>query len=231
MLLKLTKFGIKYAERWFDDKEFCGLKRNLIVRNIQCQKPTRGLHFCKQTFKSVVIDLEQNEEDIFGNFRKKLRYELRQKKSQNLTFSMYRSVQNDEVRQVIDKYDRFAEERSIVKINLQRLNELEKCNNLYISQVINNKTKGMSSHFYLRASDHIRLLYSLNDIDKSIKTDQFLNKFLHWWDIKYFRRNATASIYDFGGVSENKNTANIDKFKRSFSSRYETSYKYWSILA
>jgi len=114
---------------------------------------------------------------------------------------------------------------------LQRLNELEKYNNLYISQVINNKTKGMSSHFYLRASDHIRLLYSLNDIDKSSKTDQFLNKFLHWWDIKYFRRNATASIYDFGGVSENKSTANIDKFKRSFSSKYETSYKYWSILA
>ena len=79
MVLNLTKFGIKYAERWFDDEELCGLKRNLIVRNIQCQKPAGGLYFCKQTFKSVVIDLEQNEEDIFDNFRKKLRYELRQK--------------------------------------------------------------------------------------------------------------------------------------------------------
>ena len=144
---------------------------------------------------------------------------------------MFKSIDHDEVQDVISKYNQFAKSKSIVRINLQRLEELFRYNNLFISKVENKETNGLSSHFYLRSGDRIRLLYSLNETDRSKRTDQFINKFLHWWDIKYFKQNATATIYDFGGVSGDKSTANIDNFKRSFSTNYETSYKYWSVFS
>ena len=60
------------------------------------------------------------------------------------------------------------------------------------------------------------------------KISGFLNRYLHWHDIQYFK-SKNFKIYDFGGLSlsqSNRKLQQIDKFKLSFGGTIIQEYNY-----
>ena len=81
----------------------------------------------------------------------------------------------------------------------------------------------MHSYIIDREDKRVRLLHSASDF-RSLSTSQEraiigrANRFLHYSDIIYFKNNGFF-IYDFGGISLDKNDAEqlkISEFKRGF---------------
>lgn len=179
-------------------------------------------------FQSPIISLEQTEDSILSNFRKKLRYDIR--KIENLdqvSSSIFYLSDLKEVDKFCEFFWKFSKIKNIPSCNREMIIRMAK--NIVVSWGSYNDSECVC-HMYLFDDERIRLLYSGMDVDGEDGSNNYasnINKFLHKNDILWAKSEG-FSIYDFGGVSlENDSLSGINDFKLGFSKTVEKTYNYY----
>ncbi len=223
LVIKRNKLFLKIAEVYFSTQHEVNIPDVDVVMYIQSLK-NRGN--CKE-FKTLHIDLSEDEGVLFSNFRKNARYEIKRAETKdNLNFFSTNNPTTQEINNFAFFYDKFAQAKRVSICNVSKLNALARTNALHISGVMDDQTRGLCYHAYINDGIRARLLYSashhLNEKDSSLRSlIGRANRHLHWVDMKSFKENG-ISIYDFGGLALNEvdiSLKGINDFKRSFGGR------------
>ena len=234
MLLNINYFFglIKLREVYFEilsnnDQFGSGVD---IVRFVQC---TATKDHIRENFLSTSISLELADREIFTNFKKGLRYDIRKEmeyvsRKDFVLHDPYKISSND-LNSLIENLNSFQVSRNLPRINKKKLKELTLQKKLAIS-FIKKYDEIINYHVYLfdEPMGKVRLLYSFNTKNVSVP----VNKVHTWFDIKAFQEMG-MSEYDFGGISSFDQPNGIDKFKLSFGGtrdNYHTSYQACSKL-
>lgn len=219
-------------EKWFENK----------INTLDCFKLVSYRQFPHLDKKCLVkikdfltlhINLIQKEDEIFKNFSKNVKYEVKRAKREGVNFSLF---EKNNIKEYLNYYNDFAKAKNLSQLSLNELNYY--WDYLIITQARDNQNNILSIHSYLvdktlgraRLFHSISLFRTINDIDKNLLGRA--NRFLHWQDIIYFKNN-NYKIYDMGGVAMDKNNAStvgIDKFKLGFSKNIVKEYNLVSPL-
>jgi hypothetical protein len=216
MLTYRNKF-IRILECW--DKEQPDSFNVDLVRLFQQPKPIDGT-FCRD-FYTILINLDQNEQDLFNRIKKDTRYDIRRGHRDCLVYELING--KDAFDEFCDFYDLFAERLKQPKIRRPWLRLLAESNSLRLSKISEERGQTLIWHGYHHSDSRVTLLYSaaLSPLDSTSGWRAKLgraNRFQHWQDFLRFKQER-ISLYDFGGWYEGKNDQKrlqINRFKEEF---------------
>lgn len=219
IVIQRKKFGLPFTECFFLDDARSSLEQSLIgiIFHVQLKKkPFFG--FFKKT-KTVLMDLSMNVDDIYKAFKPNLRNEInKSSKFDGFKFDWIDQPNEFELQEFKTNYDIFANKMNISRANNQVLANLKSKGALVLSRTVN-QDQVLCRHALVSDGYRLRLLYSCSNhrlVDGSQKNlISRANKSLHWFEIVTAKNNGFFE-YDFGGLSNNGKTQNIDRFKKSF---------------
>lgn len=216
--LKRKKFFLPINEYYFYDEKVDEVIDAGIL-NIFVQSKVQGNGFRSRITQTLLIDLRQDEEEIFAQIKKGYRYDIRQSGKDNIDLILNRSPSLKDIDDFFGFYNSFAEGIGIGSANRSKLIAAMRVGALILSEARTLAGKTLVSHALIHDHGRIRLLYSGSLYRETSKETRALigrcNKSLHWQEIKE-AKNMKFSFYDFGGISIDGSTSNIDKFKSSF---------------
>ena len=178
-------------------------------------------------FSTLVTPLSFTEEELMARIKTKVRWEIKQATKQGVSFHVKTQVSEKELGYYINVYNKFALKKNLEKISKASARAALKKQCLCIT-IAQHDHKPIVIHFYLlNKNERARLQLSFHDISLSEEMDKLrgnANRFLHWSDIIYFKKN-NFQVYDWGGVDLDGENF-IAKFKMSFGGDIEYSYDY-----
>jgi len=169
---------------------------------------------------SLQIDLNLDEERLFEQMRKNVRYEIRRSNKEGIIIKHFTSKEIS--KELLNRFEvtyneMYLDKRMAVKYN-RRLVEAYMDDNCIEFSVGFAQGIPMVFHSYIVDTEIARFFYSTSplrkqDVDRSLVSR--VNRYQHWSDICYFKRLA-YKIYDFGGISNPQMPNGIDNFKLGF---------------
>lgn len=224
--LKRKKFLLPINEYYFYDEKIDEVV-DAGVLNIFVQSKVQGNGFRSRTTQTLLIDLHQDEEEIFAQIKKGYRYDIRQSGKDNIDLILNRSPSLKDIDEFCKFYNSFAKGIEIASANRRKLIALMDSDALILSEARDSAGLALVSHALIYDNVRVRLLYSGSLHRETGKEMKALigrnNKALHWEEIKKFK-DLAFKYYDFGGVSTDGSTENIDKFKLAFGGRKTVEY-------
>ena len=224
--LKRKKFLLPIDEYYFFDEEVDEVL-DVGILNIFVQSKVQGNGFRSRTTQTLLIDLHQDEEEIFSQIKKGYRYDIRQSYKDDVDLILNHSPLLKDIDKFCKFYNFFAKDVGIGPANRSKLIALMESRALILSKVKGLAGETLVSHALIHDHDRVRLLYSGSLYRETSKEIKALigrsNKGLHWKEIKE-AKNMNFKIYDFGGISTDNSTVNIDKFKTSFGGNKAVEY-------
>lgn len=192
----------------------------------------KALFFFRRTSYTINLDLTRDEDQIFKDFKSNTRNEV--KKAINAQCSF---IDNIPIEKFVDFYNDFASKKNLQIIDGSACTKYGA--NIIITGVeVNNEILTMHAYFIDRQEKLVTLLYSASkrlgetcDSDL-LKLIGYSNRYLHYQDIIYFKRNG-CNLYDFGGVyigDKDKSQIGIANFKKSFGGNIVQKVDYMSFL-
>jgi lipid II:glycine glycyltransferase (peptidoglycan interpeptide bridge formation enzyme) len=188
-----------------------------FVQYSQCKSTADYYGFIKQKCFTKIIDLSRKQEDIFSNYKKNTKYEINRAKKHGIVFDIETNLE-----QFANFYNLFAKSTERPSISVKYLNCFG--NNLVITKATHDDCN-LVMHAYV--TDHeikrVRLLHSGSLFRYEADTEKIqligmANRFLHFADMLFFKRNSYL-IYDLGGydveLKDGKLIA-LNRFKDSF---------------
>ncbi len=188
----------------------------------------------EKEFFTSIIRLDKDEEDLFYSMDKKsCRYEIKKalkekhriKIVENKNYDFFYNIGIEYFKHKYgNKYKKYIKTLLLKPHNLFKNNH--KLFLIYYDDIF------VAGHFYiLDPKNKIARLtlsfskYFYNDYFK--KLSSYLNRYLHWHDILYFKDKGFLT-YDFGGINldRNSDTYGITKFKLSFGGEIVKQYNY-----
>lgn len=217
----------KYLTRdeiWFDDEELSSA--DIIV--LHQSKKYENLDVA-ETFHTLIIDLNIDEDCIFSFFKKNTQYEIRRSKNKD---NVQHKICDDkyDLENFFYEYNEFAKSKKLSKISKSFIENLIKNNKFCLTAMIDLKNSKLTWHAYYLGLDRVRLLYSVSSVWRSTTPSERsfigrVNRYHHWLDILNFK-NANFKIYDFGGWyvgSADIDKIKINNFKSEFGGNIEKS--------
>lgn len=202
------------------------------INYIGAKKICHFFFFSKKNY-TYITNLEDDEEIIWQNIRKNVKYEINKGKKEELLIN---NTLEENKSEFIRLFNIFALNKGLSPISQINLNKYPS-GTIYISKVTSNN-ESLSFHVYLRDKQNnvMRLLYSITNFeielnDEKLKKIGIANKYLHWEDIRFFKSLGVKS-YDWGGIAKettNKSLIGINNFKLSFGGYEKIYYSYSSI--
>lgn len=182
---------------------------------------------------TLLIDLTKTEEDIFSDFDKITKHQInRAEAKDNFVVVTFDNDNSGEWKESFFKfYNEFALSKNLPNIGKEEFDFLFG-NNAYIVRGILYNDEVLVYHSYIIANKRARLMHSAS-LFRNITDTGFknligrANRLLHWDDIRYFRQHDFL-VYDFGGVTVNKDNQEgqaINKFKEGFGGKLTKEYK------
>jgi len=233
MLLKYKINNINIYEKFFAEKENDFNVNSLKFIVYRDARVNLKFWKYKQDIKYTLInDLSKEEDEIFASFTSNIRNEIRKvEKIDNFSYS-YNTIT---MLEFIEFYNSFAISKGLNPLRERRIKKYAG-NLFYLSAYLKDKLTNVQVYIVDKENKIVRLLYSVSTIhsleDKQRRKNiGFINKFLHWQAISYFKKN-NFLIFDWGGYGNdpnNKTLAGIDKFKKSFGGEIIEIYDYYSI--
>ena len=215
-----NRYNLKIIEYWFCD-DYKNLDDDCDIQYIYGYK-TKVSKATNHLQKTLILDLLQDEDTIFENIRKNVKYEINRCIKENILFKIYTSEDLRKNSSIVSEFEKvynmmYTQKGMSTRLNLDIVNEyIDK--NSFILTAASNGTN-LCYHAYITDSTIVRLLYSCSTFRDENQEEKNLvaraNKFLHWEDLKYFK-SIGVSNYDFGGVTSFDNPNGIDKFKMAF---------------
>jgi hypothetical protein len=224
---------ISIVERWFDtdnDNDMSQYKCKFFCQRGSGRKFNNNF-FIEEKKYTLINDLTIEYDDIFNNFAKNTKYEIRRILKENPSYE----VNNISIDSFIEYYNIFAKSKNLDLMNKVRISKYPADNLKFLSAYLNDEL--LVIQVYLTDSKNIaRLLYSVShmhicDDKKKRNNIGYLNRYLHGEAMQYFQVLGYLK-YDWGGYGNDESNyelAGIDKFKKSFGGELSAIYDYYSI--
>jgi len=182
----------------------------------------------KKRVQTVLIDLANDGAHIFNEINKTTRYHIRRSNEKDcVELLLIEDVDDSEINNFCLLYNSFASAVGIGNANKAKIISLRNNGHLFFAKAIDKNGKLLCMHALISDDSRVRLLYSYSIfrmLDKDVRDiSGRANKSLHWFEINQFK-NRGLKYYDFGGISLNGETKNIDKFKMAFGGKVVTEY-------
>lgn len=225
------KFNIKISKIWFYNKKEKFINDSDVIQLYGIKDQINGLKGNVQY--SLYIDLTKNENEIFNNFKKTVKYDINKSENDGVKIEYYDSKELKNNKKIIDTfeimYNQMYEEKGLkTKLSRDTFESYIDSDMAILSKVSKDNTD-IIYHVYLADDNCTRFLYSCSNFrsdDQNMKNIiGRANKSLHWNDIKYFKQK-NLKIYDLGGVRSFNNPNGIDLFKMSFGGEKIVYYNY-----
>ncbi|TFB18911.1 hypothetical protein E3U55_11610 [Filobacillus milosensis] len=172
--------------------------------------------------RTLVIDLNKSEEDIFSEIRKNARYKInRAAKRDNVQFCAIFSPTNQQIDEFVEFFNQFAKNKNIPKCIKGKLQGLRDKDALTITYVKDEDEKTLCYHAYLRTKEYCSMIHSASARFDNSQIRSLIgraNRYLHWEDIKMFKEKG-HKWYDFCGLFVDPSTddeLNLNRFKKEF---------------
>ena len=229
--LKRKKFGIPFVERYFFNGNPSLCRSFGICIDIQSSIKTNfGFNFRTMT---SVIDLSLSDAEIFGRIRSNYRNEIRKSlKDDFVDLKWIETPSDSEIEDFCFSYDQFAKNVGIDASNKEKLRSFNQSGFLILTEA-RNADIVFCRHVFISDGFRVRLYYSWSDF-RSCSNDSRAkigraNKSLHWFEILKSKQLG-FELYDFGGLSIDGKTDNIDKFKKSFGGYLVNEWRVFSFI-
>ncbi|KJG39028.1 hypothetical protein UA32_07190 [Photobacterium angustum] len=210
-------------EQWFEVTEFNYFWGFNLTRSYYNNE--KVIYSIKEEKRTLLTDLNvENKDDFLSSFRKNLRYDIRKFESSNINFFI-KEISKDTF---IEHYNEFASTKKLSRISNKKYDDK---NYIYLGLYIENCL--IVSHCFIHNNKIVRLLHSAlhntNEDEISNITCQSSNKYMHFYELNYFKELG-FNTYDWGGVSlGDVNREGIDKFKIGFGGKDVKYYDHYSI--
>ncbi len=201
-----------------------------VVYYMQMTKPIGNDYYDHYT---ILIDLTQPEETLFGAINATGRNEIRSvEKNPAYSYTMhYDSLQLNTVNEFIKAYNDFSLSKKLPLADTARIMAYFENGLLAIAQVLNANKVPVAQHLYRVNGDRVLLISSISTIylqtDNKIKQEiGAANRFCHWKDMVYFKEQGIR-LYDWGGWyngKEDEALLGINKFKEKFGGTITPNY-------
>ena len=193
-----------------------------VVYYTQMEKPFGDEWYDHYT---ILINLEQNEDDLFKQLNSSSRNEIRAIAAKpGYTYSfLYNELTETLIEQFSVDYDEFTKLKGITGADRAKLLSYYKNGVLGISRICDAANSIVAWHVYRVNQDRVCLVYTMstayNYTDSRIKNEiGSANRYCHWKDIVYFKEKG-VKLYDWGGWyngTEDAEMLSINKFKEKF---------------
>ncbi len=223
-------YFLKVYENWFTYKfnffRLFTLNSYLHLKNTEGKK----IWGIQKNSWTVELDLTQDMETIYANFRNTVKQEIRKSEKEGVVCTF----EQDKIDEFVAFYNDFANAKKIYPTSKQRVVELG--NNLVMCFASINGEM-LVAHTYLvdEEAGIARLYHSASRrLDETVDRNVIgrANKLLTYKDIVHFKENG-FKILDFGGYTENtedKSLKGINEFKLSFGGEKVECINYNSVL-
>lgn len=183
--------------------------------------------------KTAFSDLTLDEDDLFAKIEKNSRYKIKRALREGFQHKIFDSSQmleqNDRLLEFEKEYNRmFSQKDQSSELNMEEMRQLIANGALYFSMAFF-EDQPVVYHVYVRSGCKIRLLHSVSIYREAAANDMRAmiaryNRCLHWQDMSHFKKQG-CDVYDWGGIGESEEFANINEFKLSFGGDIVDSYR------
>ena len=219
-------YFLKVCESWFSYK--FNLK-NVFSFNVffHLKNSTKWIPAVKVYSHTLELDLQQTNEEIFANFSKQIRQQIRVAEKENTNCFFKNDVEN-----FVAFFNEFAAKKDTWQTSEDRMRNIGE--NVKISFATNNGII-LAAHSYI-VDNEIGIVRHLHSASKRLDEtfDKNLigraNKYLTITDIIYFKENG-FKVFDFGGFAkdtENESLKGINNYKLQFGGKLVRCTNYYS---
>jgi len=218
MITYQNKF-IRILECW-DEEQPDSLDADLL-RRFQQPNPIDGT-FCRD-FYTILIDLDQEEKNLFTRIKKDTRYDIRRADRDCFVYELMDGKDASAFNEFCEFYDLYAERLGQPKLRRSWLRSLAEADSLRLSRITEVRGETLIWHGYHHSDRRATLLYSASRSPLGSTSGWRAklgraNRFQHWQDFLRFKQEH-VSVYDFGGWYEGKTDQKrlqINRFKEEF---------------
>jgi lipid II:glycine glycyltransferase (peptidoglycan interpeptide bridge formation enzyme) len=234
MLMRQHRHGITLHKYYFQDTRLPSLRAYLTpTAYMDSYGASKPWGFSTEYRHTLVTDLTPNESDIFQNFPKDTRNQIRRCEREHL----FELNTNTDLQAFMQLYQRFAKARGLSILQIADIQSLTKSD----YQIFSADYQGLPliGHFYLVSpqTQTVSLLLSasspLKYTDDTLKQAMaHANRCLHWQGIRYFKQQGFQR-YDWGGYALNTSDPTlqgINRFKKTFNGQLTPLYNHYSPL-
>lgn len=227
------KWGVSVKDIWF--KETCEAKDNsflCIAYNLyEPLISAKGIILKKWQSKTFVSDISLSPEEMQIKFKSKVRNEIRRAIKEGINTKLFVSADLQE-NDIIADFDRayiamYRDKGEKAKSIEARLRGIANVGKLAISVAYLPDGEIAAYHSYVIGDGIARLLHSVSmfrEEPEKRKMIGWANRLLHFRDMCVL--GSEFSIYDWGGLSREKNMRNITRFKEEFGGDEKIVYYY-----
>lgn len=216
-MIRIRGKGVTYGEVWFDEEPQAPLPDILICRQRSQPWPSAQC----EDFVTLLVDLTQDEEALFGTFGKDNRYKIRRAATKDNCTCIFYDEPAAELDAFCRFYDLFASAKRLGPVYRNWLDQAIAARRVILTCARQNEESRVW-HAYIVSGDRVRLYYSASLFRAEDKDLQAvigrLNRWLHWQDMLEFKRRGFR-IYDLGGIFSDESSsvaAGINRFKKEF---------------
>ena len=156
---------------------------------------------------TLITDLTEEEESIYKRIRKNYRYEIRYIEKEDVQLQLYTASDMNKNRELFSKFivtynQMYSSNGMNVRFNRPLVEEYMK-NNAICFSIGFYKGEPLVFHSYIIDEYNVRFFYSASPFREKKEMSTIIgqmNKALHWFDIKSFRKMG-ISQYDWGGIA------------------------------
>lgn len=173
---------------------------------------------------TLVTDLSHSEEELLSYIKKNCRYEIRRSEREGAlaTVKSGKDISDSAISRFENTYNKMFKNKGMSGYSFNRELVLAARNAgfLVISYCTNSKGENEVFHAYLCDGRNCILMYSASPLWSDKEKDRakqigMMNKYLHWKDILYFKKEG-YSVYEWGGITNPDKPNGIDKFKMEY---------------
>ena len=187
-----------------------------------CEEPVPGWRAYAGATR--IINLRRDVAVIFGDVKKKTRYEVnRAETKDDIETTASIAPADEELSSFVSYYNAFARSKDVPPIRAQVVRALRDAGMLALTTARGEDGSMLAAHAYVVAGGRARLTHSasLFRLEAGAGDRARLgraNRLLHWHDLVHFRESG-FEIYDFGGWyqgDKNESLLQINSFKGEF---------------
>ncbi|WP_409253096.1 hypothetical protein V1502_03950 [Bacillus sp. SCS-153A] len=191
----------------------------LLPDSVSPLKRSEGSFTFQKLFRTLLIDLEKDKQELFNDFSKKVRYEIKRAERQGVKYSEIHKPSDKEIEEFTKSFNKFAAEKKIRPCNSNKLKAYRNKNAFVITRA-NVEESFLCSHGYIFDGERAIMLYSFSFKNTDDTEQRNLigraNRYLHWRSILSFKKKG-GKWYDLCGLSLDKNELQgINRFKKGF---------------
>jgi lipid II:glycine glycyltransferase (peptidoglycan interpeptide bridge formation enzyme) len=223
---------ITFAEIWYDSRLIPEKETDIVYyRYLEHPYPPpqrkQKHNFTANEAYTIHIDLTQEEDILFSQFRKNTRYEINRAKNKDMIHSDTFYELGEQNEDKLRRYADFKNKSDIIKGRLAgiTIDGLKSYGSSFLARYawLDDNNNALVIHGYIVYKSTVQLLHSASHFRCAEDAEYRnmigrANRLLHWDDMLYFKKNG-MTCYDFGGWSNDKTNADqqkINEFKESF---------------